>query len=138
MVEAGSCAAGFKLCVSGGAAGSAHLPHSRSTGTVGGPQTLRTLYFTRVIHYQTAALHEAFPVPLVLLFCQQNRFCFHLCKAEPRYGPFSREERIFVSHLYSLWDSGPRAMSYYGNLSGKGKLDGFSQHRLPLYSPKPK
>ncbi|XP_054691096.1 phospholipid scramblase 1 isoform X1 [Grus americana] len=38
----------------------------------------------RVIRYQGPALHEAFPVPLVLPACLQNHFCFPLCKAEPR------------------------------------------------------
>lgn len=126
-----------KLGVSGEAAGSARLSHSWGAGAAGGPQTMQRLHFMRVIHCQTAALHGAFPVPPVLPFCQQNRFCFPLCNAEPRYDPSYREQRIFISHLCSLWESGPRPMSYYRNLSGKGKTQWLFLAQAPSHSPNP-
>lgn len=121
-----------------GRAGRPCLSHSRRAGAARAPQTIQRLYFIRVIHYQTAALPETSPVPPVLPSRQQNRFCFPWRKAELRYVPSSREERIFLSHLYSLWESGPRAMSYCGSLSGKGTTWCLFLAQAPSHSPNPK
>lgn len=69
--------------------------------------------FIRVIHYQTAAVHEAFA------------WCFPFAsKIASPFPCVKLNQGIFISYLCSLWEHGPRTISYYRNLSG------FSWHRL--------